>query len=358
MYSSMYCQSISEGVSEKMCQQQYDLFVGCYGAKTDETIHWLNFDARYGKLRIINSFKGIENPSFLAVNKKKSHLYAISEKTNGEVVSFQWCERLGTLKEVKRQPTNGGPCYLEHDEHALFTANYGNGSVIVHSLKETGEIGNEIDFYQTNSPQQSDSKVHAIRNIPNTPYYLATDLGLNKLNFFKHNHSTGELTFLFDEQVPDGSGPRHVAFHPTLRVFYIVNEFNSTVLTYMYDENLQQMELLQTLPTIYDNFQHANYGADIHITRSGKFVYTSNRGHDSITAYKVLNDGTLAFISHTKTEGQWPRNFIIMPNDIYVLVANEQSNNIMVFEILEDGSLQRTGHRFHVNRPVCLHVVE
>lgn len=343
-----------------MRQRNYDLFVGCYGSETEETIHLLNFDAQNGKLTRKKSFSGIENPSFLTVNKKKSHLYAISELDDGEVVSFQMNESLEILDELNRQPTKGGPCYVEIDQknHTLFTANYGNGSVIIHSLKENGKIGRKIGFYKTSSQEKSASKIHAIRNIPNTAYYIATDLGLNKLNFFKHNQITGEFIFLFDEQVPDGSGPRHLAFHPTLNIFYIVNEFNSTILTYMYDENMQQIKLCQTLSTISNSFQHENYGADIHVTRSGKFVYTSNRGHNSITAYKVLNDGTLAFISCTETDGQWPRNFTIMPDDVYVLVANEHSNTIVVMKILADGSLKRTGDHFFIDKPVCLHVVE
>lgn len=341
-----------------MFKKHLDLFIGCYGSKKEETIHWLNFDVQTGRLSRKYSFTGIENPSFLAVDKKKSHLYAISETANGEVVSYQIKENQGIIDELNKLPTKGGPCYLEVDQnkHALYTANYGNGSVIVHSLKENGEIGNEIGFYRSCS-EQSDSKMHAIRNIPNTPYYIATDLGLNKLNLFKHDQSTGKFMFLFDEKVPDGSGPRHIAFHPTLCVFYIVNEFNSTILMYSYDKKLNQLKLCQILPTISDDFQHENYGADIHVTMSGEFVYVSNRGHDSITAYKVLEDGTLSLISCTETGGKWPRNFTILPKDEHILVANEHSNSITVMKILTDGSLQRTGHQYSINKPVCIHAV-
>lgn len=339
-----------------MFKKHVDLFIGCYGSEKEETIHWLNFDVQTGRLSKKYAFTGIENPSFLTVDKNKSHLYAISETANGEVVSYRIKENQGIIDELNRVPTKGGPCYLEIDEndHTLYTANYGNGSVIVHSLKETGEIGNEISFYQSFS-EQSDSKMHAIRKIPHTSYYIATDLGLNKLCFFKYDQSTGKFIFLFDEKVPDGSGPRHIAFHPTLEVFYIVNEFNSTILTYSYDKKLN-VKLCQVLPTIADDFQHENYGADIHVTMSGKFVYASNRGHDSITAYKVLDNGTLSFISCTETGGKWPRNFSVLPEDEHILVANEHSNSITVLKILTDGSLERTSHQYNINRPVCIHV--
>ncbi len=343
-----------------MSQQQFDLFVGCYGAETENTIHWLNFNTQNGKLSLKHSFSGIENPSFLTINHTISHLYAVSEVDQGEIVSVHINKNEQTLAELNRQPTNGGPCYLEVDQKdsTIFTANYGNGSVIVHSLKGNGEIGNKISYYQPNLQQKMDSKVHAIRNIPHTNYYVATNLGLNNLHFFNYNRATDKFTFLFDLDVPEGSGPRHLAFHPTLPVFYIVNEFHSTILTYMYDQHIEHIKLMQKLPTISGLLPNENYGADIHVTKSGKFVYTSNRGHDSITAYKVLHDGILERISCTDVEGKWPRNFTIMPDDEHLLVANEHSNSILVKKILADGNLQSTGYSYKVNKPVCIRVVD
>ncbi|MFD2130388.1 lactonase family protein [Pseudogracilibacillus auburnensis] len=343
-----------------MSNRKYNLFVGCYGKAVEETIHWLHFDAEKGQLSKVHSCNGIENPSFLTINHRKSHLFTVSEVQNGQVVSFEINKDLCTIHELNRQKTKGGPCYLEIDctDEYLFTANYSNGSIIIHKIEKSGAIGREVDYHFYHDDGFLPSKIHAIRKIPKTSYFVATDLGLNKLYFYTFNQRTGKLTFLRDQEVPKGSGPRHITFHPSLSIFYVVNEFNSTVLTYAYDEHLKRIHLLQVLPTLPETFKEDNYGADIHITVVGDYLYVSNRGHHSLTAYKVLRDGSLSTINQIKTDGKWPRNFVIIPNEQYIVVANEHTNSLVVMKILGDGRLQKTGHSYQVNKPVCLEVIE
>lgn len=337
---------------------KYDIFAGCYGSEEEQTIHWLSFDSEQGTLEKKTSFSGVNNPSYLALNHKKSHLYAVSEVDEGEVVSFKIDFQTKHIEELNRQPTEGGPCYLEVGDHSnyLFTANYGGGSLIVHTLNDHGEIGRKIDFKEYGTPETS--HLHTIRNIPNTTHYVGTDLGLNQLYFYDFDRRNGKLAPTKMIEAPQGSGPRHLSFNPVKNVLYVVNEHKSTVLTYAYDKHLDTVHLLQELSTLPENdYEHDNYGADIHVTPSGKYVYVSNRGHHSITAYEILKNGQLSKIDCISIEGDWPRNFTIVPNEKYILVANEHTNNIVVMKILNDGSLKYTGNQLNLEKPVCLKVI-
>src|SRR5699024_11145583 len=240
----------------------------------------------------------------------------------------------------------------------LFTANYGGGSLIVHALNRQGEIAGETDFKEYNASNSSHSShIHTIRNIPNTTNYVATDLGLNQLYFYEFDREERKLLHLKTLEAPQGSGPRHIAFHPFKNLLYVVNEYNSMILTYAYDKPIQNVHLLQELPTLPSDYKQDNYGADIHVTPSGKFVYVSNRGHNSITGYKILENGHLSSIGSTTPKGDWPRNFMVIPNEKYILVANEHTNNIVVMKILKDGGLKYTGQQLDIKKPVCLRVV-
>lgn len=336
---------------------QYDVFVGCYGRAKDDTIHWLTFDSENGKLCQQRSFSGVDNPSFLSIYKEKNCLYAISEVDDGEVVSFAIDQQNQHIYELNRQAAKGGPCLIEVSDggdHVL-TANYGGGSLIVHKLTHRGSILKETDFKDYNA--SGSSHIHTIRHIPGTPYYIAADLGLDRLYVYTFDRQTSQLMPQQTVDVPQNSGPRHIAFHPHGNVLYVVSEFRSTILVYAYDDAMTNMHLLQELSTLPRDFRQENYGADIHVTPSGKYVYVSNRGHHSITGYKVLANGKLAIIGYTSTQGKWPRNFTITPDEKYLIVANEQSNHIVVMKILHDGHLQYTQHQFNLNKPVCLQVM-
>lgn len=344
-----------------MSNKYYDLFVGCYGGKEEETIHWLAFDADQGTIRKKSAFSGIENPSFLTVNNKKDHLYAISEVDKGAVISFRIDHNQNDIHELNRHFTKGGPCYLEvatNDDYVL-TANYGGGSVIVHALNSNGEIDKETDYklYQPEDGKSPVSNVHMISNVPQTNFYIATDLGLNKIYIYRFDHLSGKLEQVGDVSMPEGSGPRHIACHPSLNRFYIINEFNSTVLAYSYDQQFAHVKLEQILSTLPDSFVGENHGAHIETMFSGRYLYVSNRGHHSLAAYEILQDGGLKAISYTDTMGEWPRHFTTIPDSNYVLVANEHTNNIVVMKVAEDGRLQSTDVQYKLDRPVCIHVV-
>lgn len=341
--------------------QTYDYIVGSYGEETEDTIHWLSFNAKENKFKQVSATNGIMNPSFVTVDHNDQYVFAVSELVEGEVVSYKINHETKTLTELSRQPTLGGPCFVEvmPNNKFLLTANFANGSIVVHPIKN-GVLDAYTDYenYMKEAEQldQDASHVHAIRHIPETDLFIATDLGLNRLCIY-HITDQGEIRKVNDVTLPDHSGPRHIDFHPDKKIIYVVNEFNSTVCIYSYNEKATKIELKQVIRTIDKGFEGDNYGADIHVTSSGEYVLVSNRGHHSITSYLVEDDGRLKEVDNYKLQGEWPRNFTIIPNDEYVLVANEHSDSIEVLTLTAKGNLIKTDNIQTIRKPVCLQVL-
>lgn len=334
---------------------KYDAFIGSYGKEDEETIHWLRFDSETETFEKVYAVTGIENPSFVIVNNAKTHLYAISEVDEGEVVSYEIDYEQEKLHEVNRQPTKGGPCFVEVDEHDrfLFTANYGGGSIIVHPLKN-GEIGKYTDYHEYDS-RKITSHAHAIRNIPGTNHFVVTDLGHDEIRVYKHR--AGKLHQTKDFLVADHTGPRHVAFKPELNMMYVVNEEDSTVFVYKYDDKCEEFDLVQISAALLEPFaEKSNYAADIHVV--GSNVYVSNRGHNSITGYTIKEDGRLDVIGSIPSGGEWPRNFGVVPNEKQIIIANQHSDNLVVMKVHDDGRLEMREGEYKVSRPSCVHFVK
>ena len=348
----MFYQFIKEGW--EVTNEQYNVIVGCYGADNEETIHQFTFDGKAGTLQKRRAFNGITNPSFLTVNVTHDRLYAVSEVEVGEVASYTLDMSAANISPLNRQKTKGGPCFVTVDSsnQYVLTANYSGGSIIVHQVEDDGSLGKETAFLEYN--QEKPGNIHAIKEMPIKHHYIATDLGNNAFYLFELDTNDGKLHTLQEVTVPHGSGPRHVTFHPTLPLLYIVNEFNSKVLVYAYDMETKEITLVQEEPTLLEPFHEDNYGADVHITSNGEFLYTSNRGHHSLTAYEVNKEGQLTPLTNIDIAGEWPRNFAISPNDAFVLVANEHTNELVVFKVEKDGTLIETGETYAVERPVCI----
>lgn len=353
---------VHKGRALAMTIKTYDVFVGSYGSEKEKTIHWLTFNAVEGILEKISSTKGVHNPSFLTVNRNKTHLYAVSEVEQGEVIAYNINQENKRLEEVNRQPTYGSPCFVElgPDETYIFTANYGGGSYIVRPINRDGSLGTSTDFtsYQSTAEKvQKTSNIHTIRYIPGTNSYIATDLGLNTLYLYEWNEQIGTLTQTNEIRMPNGSGPRHIAFHPFKKFFYVVNELNSTVSVYMYGKNMD-VQPIQHISTIPAHFSGDNYCADIHITPSGNYLHVSNRGHHSITTFQVMDDGKIRILSIHRLKGEWPRNFVISPDGNFLLVANEHTNDITILKTSANGSLHDTENCLFVRKPTCINIVK
>lgn len=347
---------MNEGPEVIMNQNVYRVYVGTYGEEEVETIQLLEFNSSDGSIKKLSSVSGIKNPSYLTVNEAQTKLYAVSEVEDGEIVSFDIASSL-KITEINRQPTLGNaPCYLtlnNHEDH-LFTVNYGEGTATVHPVTSDGLIGPLSESKKYSDKQASHP--HTVRNIPGTNLYVVTDLGLDMLYLYDSDDETKTLKLKKKVETVAKTGPRHVAIKSELRKLYVVNEFNSKVSVYEYDESFESINLIQEINTLSPNYDGENHGADIHLAETKPFLYTSNRGRDSITVFKVGGDGKLTFITEISTEGKWPRNFAITPNDAYMLIANEHSDSIVVMKIDEDGIPRATGTTYKVNSPVCLQI--
>lgn len=342
-------------------KNKFHVIAGTYGKK----LEWIVFDAETEAFEPANSYTGIINPSFLAADTAGERLYAVSEKDDGELVCLDADRASATLTERNRQPLgSASPCHtsLSPDEKWLFTANYGSGDITVHQLEEDGSIGKCTDFkhYTGRSivpDRQEASHLHAIRNIPGTDNYIASDLGADRLYVYRFEAIAGKLMLINEVHAAAGSGPRHIEFHPTLPIIYVADELHPNISVYKYKTDFSDVYRIQQVRTIPREFNQTNYGADIHIAPSGKHIYVSNRGHDSITAFKIDEDGLLQKQTITSTEGNWPRNFAITPNGSHLLAANERSHTITALRIVEDGGLEWTGESYPLENPVCLKIL-
>lgn len=342
-----------------MGANSYDLLVGCYGTAGTKNIHVVRFHGETASLEKLASYQGVDNPSYLAVDADTQHVYAISEVEQGNVSCYKLDSTLNGLQYRNSLPTKGAPCYVElgYGNQFLFIANYGNGSVIVHKLEQDGDLEKEISYIKPfNKEKKRRSQIHMIRRLKGSHFYMATDIGLDTLYVYTFDEQKEKLELYKEFQLPPGSGPRHLEVHPTHNMLYIVNEYQSTVLTYHYNDMLTQLTLKQVLPTIPVDFKGDNYGADIQLTPSGNHLYVSNRGHHSITGYRVMENGCLQLIEQHTTQGQWPRQFIILPDGKHLLAANEHTDNITVMEIKSDGRLVAKEASFPIEKPVCIQV--
>jgi len=260
------------------------------------------------------------------------------------------------IHPLNMRPTHGAPCYvtLGENEQYVLSANYGGGSVISQQLEEDGSIGTSSDcIVHGKKDAHRTSHIHTIIQVPHTDYYMATDLGRDKLYTytFRENNQLREHRTI---DMETGSGPRHICFHPTLNQMYIVSEFKSCVYTFTYNNNMSDVRCIQSSPTLPNQYTGENFGADIHINSLGSFLFTSNRGHHSLTTFRISSDGMIDPIAYTPTAGEWPRNFMILPNSPYVIVANEHSDHIVGMKYDVNGELQQVTTPYPIPKPVCI----
>ncbi len=317
------------------------------------------------------SGNGTLNPSFLTLAPDKSCLYAVNEITGGKgphgtVSAFAIDPLTGHLSYLNQQSTHGlAPCYasVEPEGRYCLVANYETGSVCVLPIQEDGRLGEATDTVQFSGSgphpeRQSGPHAHMILPGPNPGSILAVDLGTDRLMAFHLDMERGRLTPAGSPwtQMPPGSGPRHLAFHPRIPYIYVINELQSTVTVFRYAEQHGPFEAVQTISTLPDDFKGPNLGAEIKVAPSGRFIYASNRGHDSLVIYAVDQEtGRLSMVGHASSQGIGPRDFTIDPSGALLLVANQDTDTVITFWINQDtGRLTASGHAARVPTPVCL----
>ncbi|MFT3879783.1 MAG: lactonase family protein [Gemmatales bacterium] len=346
------------------------IYFGTYTARGSEGIYVAELDGT-GKLSEPRLAAKVANPSFLALHPNKKWLYAVSEvettegKKGGGVTAFRINESDGTLSKINSQLTGGGaPCHLSLDKtgKCVMVANYSGGSVNALPIKEDGSLGEAASFVQhtgksIDKQRQEGPHAHSINVSPDNRFAFAADLGTDEIRIYRLDAAHAKLTPHQTVQTPAGGGPRHFAFHPNGRFAYSNNEMTSSVTTYRYDEAsfdattgmLKQLETVSTLP----GEVKGNSTAEVKVHPTGKFVYVSNRGHNSIAIFAVKENGSLEPLGHASTGGKTPRNFNLCGN--FLLAANQDTGNVVVFRIDEKtGGLTPTGSSIKVPMPVCV----
>lgn len=348
------------------------VFVGTYtesDGSQSEGIYVYQMDLSSGKLTFERVVKGLLNPSFLEFHPKQSFLYAVNEVEDfagqpGGGVSALSINSAGELHVLNSQSSHGeDPCYISIEQTGQFAlvANYTSGSVAMLPIQTGGQLGPASDVIQhsgssAHPERQTGPHAHCILPDPTNHFAIAMDLGLDKLMIYRMDLENGKLHKHAEVKVPPSAGPRHLTFHPNGRYAYLINELNSTLISYRYHSVNGTFEAFQTAPTLPSDFKGENLCADIHISPNGNHLYASNRGHDSIALFLIdENSGKLTYRNHTSTDGKEPRNFAIDPGGSYLLVANQKTHNIVTFRIDPDtGQLFKTGYEVVVSLPVCV----
>lgn len=347
-------------------------YVGTYTGAKSKGIYYSSIDAVSGKLAAPVLAAETPNPTFLALHPGGKWLYAANEignfqgKSSGTISAFLIDPTTHQLKLINQKATKGdGPCHLTVDAAGKYVlaANYGGGSTVVLPIEAEGKLGDATAFVQhqgssVNPQRQKEPHAHGVYVDKSGSRALVADLGLDKILIYRFDSGNGSLTA---NSVPwaslkPGAGPRHLAFHPGKNFVYAINELDSTVTSFLYDSDRGGLEPMQTVSTLPPEFKGNNYPAEIQMHPTGKFLYGSNRGHDSIAAYSVDSDtGRITLLECVPTQGKNPRNFAIEPFGKRLIAANQNSNTLVVFNIDPgSGRLSATGNQLEVGAPVCI----
>ena len=343
------------------------LYVGTYTQRDSEGIYFYRFDTESGALRREAVYPALANPSFLALHPGGQTLYAVNEDQEaGQVSSFAIDSSSGGLTFLNRQPTHGSaPCHLavEPEGNTLVVANYYSGNVAVYPLNADGSIGRPVQDIQhhgsgPNRERQEAAHAHSATVSPDGGRVCVADLGIDKVMIYCIVN--GRLEANAPDHLPlhAGAGPRHFDFHPNGRFGYVINELDLTVTACAYDGGSGALTPFQTLSTLPEDVEDRSgfSCADIHVSPDGRFVYGSNRGHDTIAVFAVDDvSGQLTPAGHASTRGRTPRNFTLDPTGAWLLAANQDSDDIGVFRRDTDsGQLTPHGEMVWAPMPVCL----
>jgi 6-phosphogluconolactonase len=343
--------------------QQLRLVVGTYTNTTSEGIYVYNFDAQTTTTQLISSTKAV-NPSYLTLSLDGKKIYAVSETKNGMASSYSILEN-GSLQLINSVETNGAnPCYIaiDKEEKLVTVGNYSGGNLSVYNVQENGELSEAAQTIQhkgssVNKQRQEQPHVHATVFTPDNRFVLVPDLGIDKVMIYKINSKAGRISSAASDSITtaSGAGPRHIDFHPNGSFFYLMEELSGTVSAYSYKKG--RIKSLQTISSHPADFTGTKGSADIHVSPDGKFLYASNRGTaNSIAIFSIdPKKGTLTSVGFQSTLGIKPRNFTIDPSGNFLLVANQESDEIVIFKRdVATGILSDTQQRIKVPRPVCL----
>jgi 6-phosphogluconolactonase len=351
---------------------KYLIYVGTNTVRGGKGIYVYRYDAATGQLEDLGLAAETPSPTFLAISPNGKFLYAVNEtdeyqgQASGIVSAFTVDAKTGKLTLLNQVASKGAsPCHisLDHTGKFVLAANYTGGNLSVFPVGEDGRLGEASDFIQhqghgPNHDRQEKSHPHWIGVSADNRFALNADLGLDKVFVYRFHASQGKLTPNdppFAKLAP-GAGPRHLAFHPNGKYAYVIDELNSTITAFSFDAKVGKLRELQAVPTLPKDFSGESTTAEVVVHPSGKFLYGSNRGHDSLAVFTIdPAKGILTFVEHVSVKGKTPRNFEIDPPGNRLLVANQGTDNIVEFAIdSTTGKLTPTGTELKVPAPVCI----
>lgn len=354
------------------------VFVGTYTRQASQGIYTFEFDLSTGRASEPQLAAELVNPSFVAISPNGQFLYAVNEVADfpgangrkaGGVTSFALNAKTGELTKLNSQLSGGtGPCHLTVDKtgQVVLVANYGSGSVASLPVDRSGHLLEAASVIQHSGSsvdprRQTGPHAHSFNIDAQNRFAVAADLGLDKLLVYKLDANRGTLTPNDPPSVSThpGGGPRHFSFHPNGKFAYANNEMQSSLTAYAYDAENGVLTALMTHSTLPADYREpGNSTAETLVHPSGKFVYVSNRGHNSIAIFAINEDGTIRPLGHESTQGEIPRNFGLDPTGQYLLAANQNSDTIVVFKIdQQSGALVSNGVKIPVPTPVCVRML-
>jgi 6-phosphogluconolactonase len=361
------CRVLAAGAGE------YWVYIGTYTGPKSQGIYESRMDAS-GKLTPPELAATGTNPTFLATDPQHHFLYAVNETTDfngqksGAVTAYAVDSATGKLTELNQQSSGGeGPCHVSVDAtgKTVMVANYTGGSFAAYPVRPDGSLGAAASFIQDQGssihlPNQAGPHGHCILPDPSNHFALACDLGIDRVLIYKLDAENAILTANNPPfaSVKPGAGPRHLAFHPNGKFVYVIDELDCTLTAFRYDAAhgaLTEIQALSTLPAdepIQPNFSCA----EVFVHPSGRFLYASNRGHNSIAEFRVnRRTGFLTLVGHTPTDGEKPRNFNLDPSGKFLLAANQDSDNVVIFNVDSGtGQLTPAGQQLKIGSPVAI----
>jgi 6-phosphogluconolactonase len=353
-------------------KSSYVVYVGTYTGPASKGIYAFRFDPSSSKATPLGLVAETTNPSFLAIDPSRRYLYAANEvgdykgEKSGAISAFAIDQKAGKLTLLNEVSSRGaGPCHVAFDKTGKYVlvANYDGGSVVAFPVLHDGRLGEASAVVQhsghgPNAERQEGPHAHEIQLSPDNRFAIAADLGLDELLVYRFDAAKGTLTANDPPlgKVEPGAGPRHFVFHPNGSFVYALNEMSGSITSFAYEARTGTLSNLQTISAPPKDFKGKNDSAEIVVDASGKHLYASNRGPDTIAVFAIDSaKGNLRLVEHVPTKGKTPRNFAIDPTGRYLFAANQDSNNIVVFRIdSKTGRLTDTGQSLDVPSPVCI----
>jgi 6-phosphogluconolactonase len=343
----------------------YNLLIGTYtNPGKSEGIYTYQFNSTDGTTALKSVTRDIINPSYLAVSPDKKNVYAVSEAgASSAINAFAFDATSGKLEVLNKQGSQGAdPCYVTADKHHVIIGNYSGGSLAVYGRQEDGSLTEAKQVIQHTGKsidpekRQESAHVHQVIFSPDQKHLIVNDLGEDHIYIYNYAPLAEKqvLTIKNVIKVPAGSGPRHLTFSPNGKFAYLAHEFTGKITAFVYANG--RLKRIQEVGTVASDFKGRIDAADIHVSPDGKFLYQSNRGDiNAISVFNILPTGRLSVASTTSTLGIGPRNFAIDPSGKFLLVANQRTDEVVIFNRNDvTGALTDAGQRIKVGAPVCL----